>query len=177
MNLLGLDSSLNGTGCCILDSSNSIIHLTTFTEGKSSRGCTRLIILKNKLLSIVQDFKVEFIFMEGYSYGSHGKTFEIGELCGIYKVLLHELNIPTIIVPPTTLKMYATGKGNAPKNIMLEQTFKKFQVGSEILKDDNQVDAYCLARFGADFLEFKKGEQCSRKFSSIELKSFSKIEY
>tara|TARA_Y100000310_G_C20457454_1_gene703730 strand:+ start:233 stop:802 length:570 start_codon:yes stop_codon:yes gene_type:complete len=58
------------------------------------------------------------IAIEGYSMGSKGKTFNIAENTGILKYKIHNLGIPLEVVPPTTIKKFATGKGNADKEKM-----------------------------------------------------------
>jgi Holliday junction resolvasome RuvABC endonuclease subunit len=49
---------------------------------------------------------------------------DLGELSGILKWKLWERGINVEIVPPTTLKKWATGKGNADKKLIYD-TFQK----------------------------------------------------
>ena len=42
-------------------------------------------------------------------------------------------------------KKFITGKGNAPKEFMLMEVYKRF---NEEFRDNNICDAYCLARVG-----------------------------
>ena len=58
------------------------------------------------------------IAIEGYSMGSKGKVFNIAENTGVLKYKIYNLGIPLEIVPPTTVKKFATGKGNADKTVM-----------------------------------------------------------
>jgi hypothetical protein len=46
-------------------------------------------------------------------------------------------------VPPMTLKKYAAGKGNAKKQEMLLQIYKRWGIE---FNDDNAADSYALAR-------------------------------
>jgi Holliday junction resolvasome RuvABC endonuclease subunit len=48
-----------------------------------------------------------------------------------------------LVVPPMTLKKYATGKGTSKKQEMLLQIYKRWGVE---FNDDNAADAYALAR-------------------------------
>ena len=64
---------------------------------------------------------VDAIVLEGYSMGSKGKVFNIGENTGILKYKLwKELSKTLVIVPPTVAKKFATGKGNADKQQMYD---------------------------------------------------------
>jgi len=58
------------------------------------------------------------IALEGYSFGSKGKVFHIAENTGILKYKIHNQGIPLEVIPPTTIKKFATGKGNADKTVM-----------------------------------------------------------
>lgn len=58
------------------------------------------------------------VALEGYAYAAHGKVFQIAENTGILKYKLYELSIPVTVIPPTEVKKFATGKGNADKNAM-----------------------------------------------------------
>ncbi len=60
----------------------------------------------------------EQIAIEGYSMGSKGKVFNIAENTGVLKYKIYNLGIPLEVIPPTTIKKFATGKGNADKNVM-----------------------------------------------------------
>tara|TARA_R100000458_G_C8145347_1_gene154966 strand:- start:58 stop:624 length:567 start_codon:yes stop_codon:yes gene_type:complete len=58
------------------------------------------------------------IAIEGYSYNSTGKVFHIAENTGILKYKIYNLGIPLEVVPPSSVKKLATGKGNADKEWM-----------------------------------------------------------
>jgi len=70
------------------------------------------------------DWVVQFIgdcdqvALEGYSYSSSGRVFHIAENTGILKYKLYQLSIPLTIFPPSEIKKFATGKGNADKEKM-----------------------------------------------------------
>jgi Holliday junction resolvasome RuvABC endonuclease subunit len=49
-------------------------------------------------------------------------------------------------IPPMTLKKYAAGKGNAKKQEMLMQIFKRWGIE---FNDDNAADSYALARLAS----------------------------
>ena len=53
------------------------------------------------------------IGLEGYAYGASGQVFHIAENTGVLKYKLHQLMIPLSVYPPSMIKKFATGKGNA----------------------------------------------------------------
>ena len=75
-------------------------------------------------VDIILKFECEQIALEGYSYGSKGKVFHIAENTGILKYKFFQRSIPVDIIPPTSIKKFATGKGNADK-AMMHDAFKK----------------------------------------------------
>lgn len=62
------------------------------------------------------------IAMEGYSFSSSGLVFNISEATAILKYKLYKLGYDVHIIPPTVVKKFFTGKGNASKDLM-EKTF------------------------------------------------------
>lgn len=90
---------------------------------------------------------IDVVALEGYAPGSKYGRELAGELAATIKLALNDnLPIPQcwpIVIAPTKLKKYTTGRGTAAKNEMLLGVFKKWGVD---YKDDNLADAYSLAR-------------------------------
>jgi crossover junction endodeoxyribonuclease RuvC len=108
------------------------------------------------------------IFVEGYAFGAKGRgVFGVAELGGILRVMLAERFKSFYEVPPTSLKKFITSKGNVNKSVVLEKVFRKYGIGSEQLQDDNQVDAYGLARFG--IVWYQKHIEGKEDFPGYEL--------
>ena len=60
------------------------------------------------------------VAVEGYSFGSKGRVFNLAENMGILKHKLYKQAIPVTIVEPSKVKKCATGKGNSDKLAMYE---------------------------------------------------------
>jgi len=89
------------------------------------------------------------VAMEGSVLQSYA-ALKLGELAAIVKLTIREFfdeedscKIYPLQVPPMTLKKYASGKGNAKKQEMLLQIYKRWGVE---FNDDNAADSYALAR-------------------------------
>ena len=106
---------------------------------------------------------VNRVFLEGYSYGSTGKVFHIAENTAILKYLMWDNEIGFDIIPPTVIKKFATGKGNANKEKMQEAFVKENSrvdlctwltpKSSNVISPVNDVvDAYFIAKYGLDSL-------------------------
>lgn len=103
--------------------------------------------------------EIEKVFIEDYSFGSKGRTFHIAENAGLLKYQLYKLGISFATIPPTTIKKYYTGKGNADKNKM-EESFRN-QTGIDLYKTlgkdrgknvispiSDIVDSYAITNYG-----------------------------
>lgn len=97
---------------------------------------------------------IQEIAMEGTVLASQS-ALVLGELSATVKLTLwnyfrdydhqEHLRVP-LQIPPMTLKKYAAGKGNAKKQEMLMQIYKRWGIE---FNDDNAADSYALARLAA----------------------------
>jgi crossover junction endodeoxyribonuclease RuvC len=175
--IIGLDLSLTGTGIAVLNCKTGQLYGEPRTLKNDLRGMTRLAYLRTEIISTIYNLKeqhtIAAVFIEGYGFSFRGMDFSLAELGGAVRLaLLEYANQPYFDVPPTSLKLFITGKGNSAKNIMLEQVYRKYNIGSEILIDDNQVDAFALAQYGLAYLCWAKtGKAANKKLAE----SFKKI--
>ena len=88
--------------------------------------------------------------MEGYAYGAQ-MAHMAGELGGMVKLSLIIDGVYPLIVAPSMLKKYVTGKGTGvQKNQMLLNIYKKWGIE---FTDDNAADAYGLAKIASGWAE------------------------
>ena len=101
--------------------------------------------------------KVPDIFIEDYSFGSTGRVFHIAENAGILKYKFWEVGYKFKAVPPTVIKKFATGKGNADKAKMYEAFKNETGEDFSMLLNKNLtlgspvtdiVDSYYIAKYG-----------------------------
>lgn len=108
-------------------------------------------------LEILVEHNVDVVYLEGYAFGAVGRVFQIAENAGILKYILWSCDIDIITVPPTVIKKFATGKGNANKEMMYDSFLNELKVDIReevgiINKQWNPVsdiiDSYYIAKFG-----------------------------
>lgn len=93
------------------------------------------------------------VIIEGYSMGSKGQVYQIGENCGLLKHKLWTRDHKLILVAPTVLKKFATGKGNSDKLQMHEAFVKETGETLEALgkpgtnPSSDIIDAYYLLKY------------------------------
>lgn len=137
--VLGLDLSITGTGIAPATGSTSTLHPRT-------AGDERLLEIRNHI-SLELD-TVHLAVIEGPVLRSQA-ALSLAMLHGAVRTLLWDTATGYVIIPPATLKKYATGRGNATKPDMAVALYKR--TGLE-LADDNQVDAWWLRAMGLDAL-------------------------
>ena len=128
-------------------------------------------MLTHAVESAIDFGESRFVAIEGYAMGSKTRPQMAGELGGHLRLLLWQAGVPYIIVPPTTLKKYVLGKGNAAKELMLKEVFRKW--GYDTTSND-RADAYALARIAAEFAAggwTKKFEGLAQGFEVVGVKS------
>ena len=146
MKVLALDLSLTSTGYC----HNGETGIISFEE----KGPHRLWLVKREVESLALKFSPDVIAIEGYSFASrNSQAHSIGELGGVIRLLIWELGIPLIVVPPTCRAKFATGKGNASKNEVISSVSARTGIIWANPGADDKCDAWILeemvlARFG-----------------------------
>ena len=158
--IIGIDPSLTSTGIVVLRDGK--VELAVTTKNKPALGTIdRVRLIYERIVDIQENLSdgekwqaPDLIVIEGFSYGSKGRSvFDIAYLGWRIREELERLrtedNIPWLEVPPSQLKKFATGQGNANKEIILQQVYKRWGVE---FSDNNQADAYVLAQIGRAYL-------------------------
>lgn len=143
MRFVGIDLSTK-TGLVILDESGQVQTAKEITS-KIKTDPERMIDLTEQIIDHLQDDDV--IAIEGFSYGSRGRgvSFQFGYGYAV-RIALYMEGIPFLIVTPSQVKKYATGKGNSSKDNMILPIFKKWGFEHD---SDNVRDAYVLAQIAS----------------------------
>ena len=116
------------------------------------------------VLGILSNFEKEeiTILIEDYSFGSKGRVFNLAENCGILKYMLYKRGYKFFTVPPTVVKKFATGKGNATKEKMYDAFVRDTLVDlHNIISPTTKlgspttdiVDAWYIGRYMIDMTE------------------------
>lgn len=152
--VVGIDPSLSCTGIALVGDGekdrNDTIFLAMSMRSKAGNPprsvrnrMHRMRSLAAKTFEGVAAMKADYIFVEGYSFGSKGNSLTLlAEYGGILRSLLGRL-APVIEVPPATIKKFATGSGRADKSLMLSKALEIYPV-----KNSDEADALHLAILG-----------------------------
>lgn len=117
----------------------------------------RFDLISSFFLDRMLEREVTNVFLEGYSLGSKGKVFNIAENTGIMKYRMWSFGLTYETIPPTVLKKFATGKGNANKEKMQEFFVQETQIDlkTKLSMTEKQwnpssdiIDAYWICKYG-----------------------------
>ena len=181
--ILGVDYSLTSPGVCLYDTHLKSFKLFFVSDKKKllNLACghsivtgfeyplyrndlERYINLSNWVMSLIPDTSNVHVIIEGYSYGStSARLFQIAENAGCLKLQFHNKNIPFTVVPPTTIKKLATGKGNSKKEPVYEAFVEKTGIDLKSLFETKAAtisspisdlsDSYWMAQWGLIHLQ------------------------
>jgi len=186
MKIVGLDLSINGSGCVMnqLDSNLDIIETNymSFTQVKKNE-TDKIHYFKKKqfknsfeqtawMLTKFFDFfdGCEYASVEDYAYGAKGRVFSIGEFVGEVKRFIYwgwddnNQGMKLRLVDPCSIKMWATGRGNATKEDMVDvyDKVRKDPLKLDFLPrfkspKDDIVDAFFIAELLQMELKLRRG--------------------
>jgi Holliday junction resolvasome RuvABC endonuclease subunit len=146
--ILGIDGALAKSGICVIKNINGENFAFTGVLLPNKLNSERLLHIKDYMSELVEEHKPEFSAIEGYAQGAIGRTFSIAEAGGVFRLVLVDNNIPTVEIPPTTLKKYTTGNGFAKKPLMIKTLLNMYGLK---FKTGDEADAFALAIAGLDY--------------------------
>lgn len=166
--IAGIDGAMRNNGLCMWGPCG----LKTGVLKVTLEGTAKLEEAENSFGDFLEKEKPDLAAIEGYSYGSKfGRSFDMAEVGGVFRLMLHKRNIPTIEVPPNVLKKYITGNGKAAKPLIKKCIKKLFDID---IKNSDEADAFVLALICHDFF-LDETQSKLKQFSSYVRQSCRQI--
>ena len=144
MKLIGLDLSLSATGFAVWNDGAISFDVIHSLPDKSAYGdVRRLQAITKQVAEVARGSSLATI--EGPAFGRPQQAIILGGLAYMVRAWLYCHEIPYILIAPGTLKKFITGQGNAKKDMILREVFRRWGVETD---DHNIADAYGLLRIG-----------------------------
>ena len=142
--IVGIDPSLTGTAV-VIDGKATMFKSKPHEPTVRAR-LTRIQELALAVTNFVSPRPDMAIFIEGYSLTANptGAT-TLCEYGGLLRLYLLTEGSAMYEVPPSSLKKFATGKGNSKKDLVAAHIAKRYGV---MFDTNDAYDAYGLYRFG-----------------------------
>lgn len=169
MNLAGFDLSLTSSGVSISG--------VTRTVSSRYKGVERLSDLREQFTQICRESQVECAVIEGYSFASrNSQAHSIGELGGVVRLMLFDLGIPYIEIPPTSRAKFATGRGNASKGEVISAISAKTGLVFAGAGGNDECDAWVLEQMALTKMGVSDYSWTKEQLSALDKVDWSALE-
>ena len=154
--VMGIDLSLVETGIVCLEDGKILFQDTVKSKpGEDPLEVERIQKIARAVTGHIATHKPDLIIIEGLSYGSKNTTSlcQLAKLNFSVEIYCYQMGYHYLMVVPTQLKKFVTGKGTAKKELMLMKVYKKYGLEFD---NNNLCDAFCLAKYGEDLIQKEK---------------------
>jgi len=148
--ILGIDFSLAATGvCAITDGEAECVTIGSKKEETWDRFPGRVNSIVDQIVEWAEPPADVTVVIESPAFTARSSSLDrmFGGWWLAVAELQHHLSDPPLLVTPTQVKKFATGKGNAGKDEVILATARRFP--DVDVRDNNQTDALQLAAIGA----------------------------
>ncbi|MFA6325323.1 MAG: hypothetical protein WCX46_03820 [Candidatus Paceibacterota bacterium] len=154
----GLDLSLTGTGIAVLNDNGKIIATDLIKSKKTGdtplSELKRILDIRNRIFDSIYKLNIDttdsdiiYFAIEGLAFLAKGTSLvQLSALNYFIREAIILDDCQFIIVAPTSLKRFATGKGNSEKDHIILEAYKKYGVDNI---DNNIADAIFLANIAS----------------------------
>lgn len=156
MKVIGLDLSLTNTGVAIIEDGKLLYSGVVKSKPRGDKPIDELqrivgivtevmaLILNRKLYKTAGD--PELVVIENLAFMAQGTSLtQLAGLSYLIRYFLTNVNSKFVLVAPSSLKKFITGKGNGDKNLVLMEVYKRYGLS---FTNDNEADAFGLAQIG-----------------------------
>ncbi|AGC68467.1 crossover junction endodeoxyribonuclease RuvC [Thermoclostridium stercorarium subsp. stercorarium DSM 8532] len=148
MIILGIDPGFAITGYGIISYNGNrfgVLDYGVITTTAEIPHPQRLLLLEEKLLRVINEYKPEFVSVEELFFNNNAKTaLQVGEGRGVALLCAARAGIPVYEYTPLQVKQGVTGYGRADK-AQVQQMIKVLLGLPKIPKPDDAADALAVA--------------------------------
>lgn len=174
---VGIDYSINSPAICMSTSEHiEDCHFYAFASNKKQESIShsqvnltkRIKKFDNRIdkyiynaettIKILLDNNINHVSIEGYSYNSiSSSTIQIAENGGILRYYLNKNNISWTEYAPTEIKKFASGRGNAKKDLMYHSWISVGGLDLSTILDTENLDSNPLSDIVDSYFIMKMG--------------------
>ena len=157
---LGLDLSLTGTGVVRMDEKGEFTSRLIKSKPVGPLPIDELKRLRG-IVHMIEGFaplrEVDLVLIEGLAFSIRNTTslVQLSALNYLVRNRLYKMDVDFVIVGPTTLKKFVSGKGNTKKDGMMLETYKRWGVS---FSSNDLCDAHGMARLGQILKSKSRGD-------------------
>jgi len=160
---MAVDASVTGTAVVILGPDGFMLRQEFKTKPadweKTIEGrMARYDNIAEAVAGLARKHYPERLLIEDYAYNAKGSGVTLGEFGGVLRKAIVGYFDDAVEVPPSVIKKFVTGKGNAGKPAVVSAVATRYGLA---VATDNEADAFALAKLGAVVAGY---EQAQTKF-------------
>lgn len=150
----GLDLSLTASGFANLSKDGKLTHHVYGTEKKDFKhDWDRIEHIIEHIDKWLKETDTKYVVVEDYLVSPHFNTTKhLIELGACVRMHLYKTKMPFTTIVGSQLKKYATGNGNAKKEIIIKELYKTLNID---VNDNNEADATYLCLICRDLVTKK----------------------
>lgn len=159
--VVGVDPSLSNTGVTIISNAEELCYSIKTKPPKEFSFLAELNRIESIVCQVIDCFKKDkkpvIVVMEGMAFMAHNTValIQLSALNYFLRKAFKDLDIKFIIVPPTTLKKFITSKGNAHKELILLECYKRW---NKEFSDNNIADSYGMAKIAEALIDSESND-------------------
>lgn len=148
---LGLDLSLVSSGIVVLENGKISFKKTIKSKPVGDKPIDELKRIRKiveEIEYVISEYNPTISVIEGMAFMARNTTalVQLAALNYFTRALLVDYRVPFVLCAPTTLKKFATGKGNSEKDHIILAAYKEYGVDDI---DNNIADALFLSKIGS----------------------------
>jgi crossover junction endodeoxyribonuclease RuvC len=151
---MGLDLSATRSGVTVSTMHGDVLVVifkdSIAIEGK---GFARAHRIAQAVAALIHDYKPAIVVIEGYAYGNAFSLATLVEIGTLVRLAVWQSGLDYLEPAPATLKKFVTGSGQASKEKMVLEVFKRW--GIEVSNHD-EADSLGLSAMGLAYLNVMK---------------------
>lgn len=160
--VIGIDPSTSSTGIAWPDGRTTTIRADTVAKHDANGSAQRANAISNRVAAAIRrlpnkpDLAVieDYLLLVGFQNGQH-TTRRLVEVGACIRMALASLQVPFVEIPPSSLKIFATGHGGATK----EQMVAAARARGGRPRNDDEADAWLLRELGLANFDNDRYEQ------------------
>jgi Holliday junction resolvasome RuvABC endonuclease subunit len=141
--VIAFDLSFTGTGWAAYGATG--IETGLIKSNAADAPLDRMIAIAHAIYCCCHRSNPKLVVVEGFAYGRANQAHQMGGLGYTVRRKLQEAGFRWIEVAPKALKKFVSGNGNANKDVMLKNVYKRFGIDTD---DNNIADAIGLLHIG-----------------------------
>lgn len=151
LRVLTVDPSMTNTGFCLPDGTTTALGTKPDADATGMADHIHRLhreqLLRERMTDLADTHGIDLVVIEGYAPNQHTNAIYSGELGALLRDRADSSDYAWVVVPPNLRGKYATGKGNASKDLVLQEVSART---GRVFASSDECDAWVLWAMAQD---------------------------